>query len=77
MSENGGRKRNGEDKQDENPYRLAHLGMQLGLTFLLFFFFGYWLDNRLGTLPWLTIVFILLGFTGGMILLIRAASREE
>jgi F0F1-type ATP synthase assembly protein I len=39
----------------------AGLGLQLGATFALSAWLGYWLDRRLGTLPWLTIVMVFFG----------------
>jgi len=39
----------------------AGVGMQLGATLALSALLGYWLDGKLGTLPWLTIVFVFLG----------------
>ena len=57
--------------QDENPWRYAHLGFQLVLTFMLGFGVGYWLDLRYDTLPWLTLVCTFLGFALGMYHLIK------
>ena len=59
-------------KQDENPWRYAHLGFQLVLTFLLGSGAGYWLDHRYDTFPWLILVCTSLGFALGMYYLIRA-----
>jgi F0F1-type ATP synthase assembly protein I len=60
--------------EDGSPWRLMHLGLELAVTFLLFFGIGFLLDRRLGTLPWLTVVLTLVGFGAGMYHLIRATS---
>ena len=39
----------------------AGMGLQIGATFALSAWLGYWLDGRLHTLPWLTILFVFLG----------------
>ena len=39
----------------------AGLGLQLGATIALGAWLGHWLDGKLGTLPWLTILFVFLG----------------
>jgi ATP synthase protein I len=37
------------------------LGVQMGATLGLSAWFGYWLDGRLGTRPWLTLVMVFVG----------------
>lgn len=49
------------------------LGMQLAAAMVVFGALGWWLDERFGTTPWLLVVGIVLGATGGMIHLIRTA----
>ena len=56
--------------QDERRSRssgaeFAGLGIQLGMTFALFALLGWWLDKRLGTGPWLTIVLVFVGAAAG------------
>jgi ATP synthase protein I len=38
----------------------AGLGLQMGAVLLAGAWLGHWLDGRLGTLPWLTILFVFL-----------------
>jgi ATP synthase protein I len=40
-------------------------------------FIGWTMDRYLGTGPWGLIVFLLLGFTAGMVNMMRAASKEQ
>jgi ATP synthase protein I len=39
----------------------AGLGLQMGATLGLSAWLGYWLDGRLGTTPWLTILMVFVG----------------
>jgi len=39
----------------------AGVGLQLGATIALSAWLGYWLDQKLGTLPWLTILMVFVG----------------
>ena len=52
-------------------YGYAGVGIQFAGTFLVMGFFGWWLDGKLGTEPWLMIAGILLGATGAFISLVK------
>ena len=45
--------------------RYTGFGLAWALSVLFFLLIGYWLDGRLGTLPWLTILGAFLGAAGG------------
>jgi len=53
------------------------VGLELGVAVIIGLFFGRWLDGKLGTAPWLMIVFLALGFAAGIIGLVRGAKRAE
>jgi len=57
------------------------VGIQFPVAIAIGFLFGRWLDNSLGTTPWLMIVFSLFGITAGFVNLFRitaqAAQSEE
>lgn len=55
----------------------ATAGFEFGACVVLFFLGGKWLDGRLSTAPWLTLVGTLLGVAAGMYLLIRTALRGQ
>lgn len=40
-------------------------------------FFGYWLDRRLGTDPWLLLGFTVLGVASGLLSLFRIIRKQE
>jgi len=40
-------------------------------------FVGWWLDRYFGTAPWLMVLLLILGFTAGMMNIIRTAQRMQ
>ena len=44
----------------------AGLGLQLAAVLAVFTYGGHWLDERLGTTPWLTILMVFLGAGGAL-----------
>ncbi len=57
--------------------RLALVGTELSVSIFLGLFGGHWLDERLATRPWLTLVGLLLGIAAGFNNLVRVARREQ
>jgi F0F1-type ATP synthase assembly protein I len=58
----------------------AGIGVQFALTILVFVFVGVWLDRRLGTSPWLLLICVFAGATGGFFSMYRkvtAAQRRD
>lgn len=41
------------------------VGLQFAASILLFFFLGRWLDDRLGTEPWLLVTGVFVGLSAG------------
>ena len=54
---------------------LTQIGVHMVICIGIGFFFGLWLDNRLGTSPWLLIVGILLGVGAAFVGLYRITSE--
>jgi ATP synthase protein I len=52
-------------------------GLELGVSVAIGALFGRWLDGRLGTEPWLLIVFLILGLIAGFRGVLRAVARAE
>ena len=53
----------GEDRRETGMYfALAQCGMEMVAPMIL----GVFLDTRLGTMPWLTIISVIVGFVGGL-----------
>jgi F0F1-type ATP synthase assembly protein I len=57
--------------------RYAGLGVQLGVTILVFVLIGQWADRKLGTGGILTIAAAFLGFGGTMYSLIRQLNKKD
>jgi ATP synthase protein I len=55
-------------------FRAASAGGQLVVIFLAGFLGGHWLDGRLHTAPWLTVIGIFLGFGVGLVAAYRTYS---
>ncbi len=62
-------KKLGEIMQSAGPYMT--LGLQMAAAVTVFLFIGKYADDQFGTKPWLMIVGIVFGFTGGMIKFFR------
>ena len=54
-----------------NPWSYATLGFEVVLPVLLSTYGGYWLDERLGTLPLFLLVGVLLGMAAGFYTLFK------
>lgn len=54
---------------------LSSLGLMLPSSIAIGLFFGYFLDRRLGTSPWLLLVFLILGIASGLLSLFRALRK--
>ena len=65
----------GSDDSGTSLSRLAGIGVQFGAVISLFALAGYWLDERIGSSPWLLLLGVLLGFAGGTVSLVKAVSR--
>ncbi|HUP01862.1 MAG TPA: AtpZ/AtpI family protein [Gemmatimonadota bacterium] len=57
--------------------RYTGLGLTWALSVLFFLLIGYWLDGKLGTLPWLTIAGAFAGAAGGFVTLYRGLTAAE
>jgi F0F1-type ATP synthase assembly protein I len=53
--------------------RLASVGIEFSISTLVGLLGGRWLDEKLGSAPWLMLVGLVLGVVAGMRSLIRAA----
>ncbi len=44
----------------------SSVGIELAVSVLIGMFFGRWLDGRIGTAPWMMVLFLCLGFAAGL-----------
>ena len=69
------------DRQDRKAFfrelgKYSALGLEMALSVVIGMGIGYYLDRWLGTGPWLTVIWIGLGFAAGVRSLYRAAVRS-
>jgi len=51
--------------------------LELGVAVVVALLFGMWLDSRLGTEPWMMLVFLCFGLVAGFRNVLRAVARAE
>jgi len=68
----------GNDSSDRGlmpMWRLSSIGIEMGVAVLIGYLMGHYLDKWLGSDPWLTVAFVVLGVVAGFKGMI-AAARE-
>lgn len=70
------------EKQDRKAFyrelgKYSALGLEMAISVVIGLAVGYYLDRWLGTSPWLTVVWLAIGFAAGVRSLYRAAVRSE
>ena len=71
------RERSGPADEDLSGWwRMTGLGVEFIVAVALFGGVGWWADRRFGTLPWLTLVGVGLGFAVGLYGVIRAGMKS-
>ena len=58
-------------------YNLTSLAFTFPVSIAAGAFLGYWLDGKLGTFPWLSIVGLLFGVAAGFMSLLRAVKAFD
>jgi len=67
-------------KATRDMYRtlsLSSVGLEMGISVILGLLFGRWLDGKLGTEPWMLILFCALGLTAGFKGVFRAMRESD
>jgi ATP synthase protein I len=52
-------------------------GLELGIAVAIGALFGRWLDGKLGTAPWMLLVFLIVGLVAGFRGVLRAVARAD
>jgi ATP synthase protein I len=73
--DDGGGDKGGKSRAFFRAAQFASLGLEMGLAVAIGAGFGWFLDSRLGTAPWLLLVFLLFGVAAGFKGMISAARR--
>ena len=55
--------------------KLSSLGLEMGAAVVIGLLVGSWLDSRLGTNPWLTLLFLGFGFAAAAKSVLRAIRK--
>lgn len=53
------------------------IGFQLAFSIFIGLGIGLWLDSKLGTLPWLTLIFLVLGIVSGFLSYYRFVKKQQ
>ena len=69
------------EKEDRRAFyrelgRYSALGLEMAVSVVIGLAVGYYLDKWLGTGPWMTVIWIAIGFAAGVRSLYRAALRS-
>lgn len=67
--------RENQRKWIRNAGLASSIGIVLVVATFIGFFFGKWLDEKLGTGPWLMLLFTLMGIAAGFIEVFRIARQ--
>jgi ATP synthase protein I len=55
----------------------SSIGLELGLSVAIGVLVGWWLDQHLGTQPWLMLLWLVFGLVAGFRGVMRAVKRED
>ena len=61
----------------QDQLAIASLGTEFALTEILGAAAGYWLDRKLGTLPWCLVGGVLVGFVLGLVRVLQVAQAAN
>jgi ATP synthase protein I len=64
-------------KRVYNGLSASSVGLELGLAVVIGLMFGMWLDGKLGTEPWMMLLFLVLGLVAGFRNVVRAIARAD
>jgi F0F1-type ATP synthase assembly protein I len=55
----------------------ASVGLEMGVSVIIGVLIGMWLDSKLGTTPWMMLLWLAFGFAAGFRGVLRAVKRED
>lgn len=64
-------------KRFYNALSASSVGLELGLSVVIGVLFGIWLDGKLGTTPWLMLLWLGIGLAAGFRGVLRAVRRAD
>lgn len=64
-------------RQGYNALNASSVGLELGLSVAIGLLVGWWLDQHLGTQPWLMLLWLVFGLVAGFRGIFRAIKRAD
>jgi ATP synthase protein I len=64
-------------KRFYNVLSASSVGLELGLSVVIGLLVGMWLDGRLGTTPWMMLLWLCIGLAAGFRGVLRAVGRAD
>ena len=66
-----------QGKRLYNALSASSVGLELGIAVVLGLLVGYWLDQKLGTQPWMMLLWLVFGLIAGFRGVVRAIKRAD
>lgn len=66
-----------KSRKGYNALNASSIGLELGLSVAIGLLVGWWLDQRLGTQPWLMLLWLVFGLIAGFRGIFRAIRRAD
>ena len=66
-----------KSRQGYNALNASSVGLELGLSVAIGLLIGWWLDQHLGTQPWLMLLWLVFGLVAGFRGIFRAIKRAD
>ena len=66
-----------KSRQGYNALNASSVGLELGLSVAIGLLIGWWLDQHLGTQPWLMLLWLVFGLAAGFRGVMRAVKRAD
>jgi ATP synthase protein I len=66
-----------KSRQGYNALNASSVGLELGLSVAIGLLVGWWLDQHLGTQPWLMLTWLVFGLVAGFRGIFRAIKRAD
>ena len=66
-----------KSRQGYNALNASSVGLELGLSVAIGLLIGWWMDQHLGTQPWLMLLWLVFGLVAGFRGIFRAIKRAD
>jgi ATP synthase protein I len=66
-----------QGKRIYNALSASSVGLELGLAVVIGLLAGYWLDQKLGTQPWMMLLWLVFGLIAGFRGVVRSIKRAD